>query len=123
MASDIQPIRRALLDLHKVLLHAQKRDREEQTGETMTPGQMLAAAVDDLHFSWLRQMSEVIVELDEARAGEDPDADVPAALDRIRGLVVDPAQAHGFGARYVQVLQKHPEAVEAHRKLIDALEA
>lgn len=121
MNEELKATRKALLDLHRTLLFAQKRDREEITGQTMSPGEMLQAAVDDLHFSWLRQMSELIVALDEARSDEDdPAAAVDAVLAKVRTMVTEPDQAHGFGARYVQVLQKHPEVVAAHRALVDS---
>ncbi len=120
MALEIQPVRRALLDLHRVLLQVQRRESEQISGQAMSPGELLQAATDDLRFSWLREILTLIVELDEARAGEEPEAGVAAALERLRALLVEPDESTGFGRRYLQVLQDHPEAVAAHRAVADA---
>jgi hypothetical protein len=51
---DVRWLRRALLELHRELLHAQ-RIEAERFGGRMSASESLQAAVDDLRFSWLRR--------------------------------------------------------------------
>ena len=80
----------------------------------MTPGQLLQAATEDPRFSWLTQLFRPIAELDQAQADEDADA-AQAALARVRAMLVAPDPDTEFGARYLQIMQEHPEVVFAHR--------
>ena len=58
------------MDLHRALLHAEAR----QAGIADDPYKMLAAAIGDARFAWLKPLSDLIVGLDEAGAqGELPD--------------------------------------------------
>ena len=113
--------RAALLELHRQLLHAQ-RVQAERYGGRMSASELLQAAAEDLRFSWLTQLSELIAALDQARADEDEDA-TEAALDRARGLVCPPDAESAFGRRYLQALQDHPAVVFAHRDAAEALAA
>jgi hypothetical protein len=116
---DTTRARAALLELHRRLLQAQ-RVQAERFGGRMSSAEFLQAAAEDLRFSWLTQLSEVIAGLDQARADED-DSAVDAALERARGLVCPPDGESAFGRRYLQALQDHPEVVFAHRDAADAL--
>ena len=118
--SDTASLRSALLELHRLLLEAQ-RVEAERFGGRMTAAELLQAAADDLRFSWLTQLSELIAALDQARADEDHEA-VAAALDRARLLLAPPDPATAFGARYLRALQDHPEVVMAHRGVTAALD-
>jgi hypothetical protein len=111
--------RHALLELHRQLLEAQ-RQQAERFGGRMTATEVLQAAADDLRFSWLKELSELIAALDQARADED-DAAQAAALTRARELLAPPDPDTSFGARYLQALQDHPEVVLAHRDVTAAL--
>jgi hypothetical protein len=109
----------ALLDLHRQLLAAQ-RVQAERLGGRMSAGELLQAAADDLRFSWLRELSELIAALDQADADEEPET-AAALLDRARTLIAPPDPDTAFGARYLQALQDHPAVVFAHRDACAAL--
>jgi hypothetical protein len=111
--------RSALLELHRHLLQAQ-RIQAERYGGRMSASELLQAATDDLRFSWLTRLSELIAVLDQARADGDADA-VQAALDDARALLAPPDPDTAFGMRYLQVLQERPEVVFAHRDATAAL--
>ena len=117
--TDVASVRLALLELHRLLLETQ-RIQAERFGGRMTATELLQAAADDLRFSWLKQLSELIAELDQARADED-DAAVEAAVDRARALLAPPDPDTPFGARYLRALQDQPEVVLAHRDVTAAL--
>jgi hypothetical protein len=116
---DTTNTRAALLELHRLLLNAQ-RVQAERFGGRMSAGEFLQAAAEDLRFSWLTQLSEVISRLDQARADGDDEA-LDAALGEARGLVCPPDAESAFGRRYLQALQDHPEVVFAHRDATLAL--
>jgi hypothetical protein len=112
-------VRTALLELHRHLLEAQ-RVQTERFGGRMTSTELLQAAADDLRFSWLKELSELIAALDQARADED-EAAQQAAVERARELLAPPDPDTAFGARYLKALQDHPEVVLAHRDVTAAL--
>lgn len=113
------PARAALLELHRRLLQAQ-RIEAERLGGRMSAGELLQAATEDLRFSWLTQLSELIAQLDQARSDADADA-AQAALTKARALLAPPDRDTAFGARYLHKLQDHPEVVFAHRDATAAL--
>jgi hypothetical protein len=114
--SDLRP---ALLELHRLLLEAQ-RVEVERFGGRLTSAELLQAAADDLRFSWLKQLSELIATLDQARADGD-EAAQDAAIARAKELLAPPDPDTAFGARYLRALQDHPEVVLAHRDVTAAL--
>jgi hypothetical protein len=86
----------------------------------MSSSEVLQAAAEDLRFDWLRTLSTLVAELDEA-VREDEDDRVAAALGRARALLAPPDPETAFGARYLQALQDHPEVVMAHNAVTAAL--
>ena len=86
----------------------------------MSSSEVLQAAADDLRFDWLRTLSGLVAELDEA-VSEEEDARIAAALDRARDLLTPPDAGTPFGARYLRALQDHPEVVMAHSSVTAAI--
>ena len=82
---DVVSIRRSLLELHRQLLEAQ-RMQAERFGGRMSADAALQAATEDWRFSWLKELSELIAALDQARADDDAAA-TEAALARARALL------------------------------------
>ena len=111
--------RAALLELHSRLLQAQRVQAERFSGR-MSASELLQAAAEDLRFSWLTHLSELIAALDQARADDDHQA-VAAVLTRARELLAPPDADSAFGRRYLQALQDHPDVVFAHRDATTAL--
>ena len=116
---DTQALRTALLNLHRELLQVQ-RIEAERFGGRMSASETLQAAADDLRFSWLRQLSALVTEMDQARSSGD-EQQVAAGVERARALLDPPDPDTAFGARYLRVLQDHPAAVLAHRDVTAAL--
>jgi hypothetical protein len=117
--SDDRALRQALLELHRVLLDGQ-RIEAERFGGRMTSAELLQAAADDLRFSWLKELSELISGLDEARAQDDAEARA-ALVARAKARLAPPDPETAFGARYLRALQEQPAAVLAHRDVTAAL--
>jgi hypothetical protein len=120
--SEIVALRTALLELHRELLEAQRIQAERFSGR-MSAGEVLQAAAEDLRFDWLRALSELIGDLDEAAAAvaDEPEG-VAGVVAQARELLAPPDPASTFGARYLQALQDHPGVVLAHRSVTAALD-
>src|ERR671917_542218 len=103
---DIAPARAALLELHRQLLQAQRK-QAERFGRRMSAGELLQAAAEDARFSWLKELSELISALDQANADADGAA-VEALLAKARALLAPPDATSAFGSRYLRALQEHP---------------
>jgi len=119
--ADVAFTRRALLELHRRLLEAQ-RLRAERFGGRMSASEVLQAAAEDLRFAWLKELSELLAGLDRARA-EGDEAATEALIGRARQLLAPPDPDTAFAARYLRALQDHPDVVMAHRDVTVALEA
>jgi hypothetical protein len=117
--TDVSALRTALLELHRVLLEAQ-RVQAERFGGRMSSAELLQAATEDLRFSWLGELSTLISALDEAVAEDDRDG-IGTAVERARRLLDPPDPDTSFGGRYLRALQDHPEVVFAHRDVGRAL--
>lgn len=89
----------------------------------MSAAETLQAAAEDLRFSWLRTLSQLIADLDAAIAGREGAPSPEAVLTRAGDLLVPPDADTPFGARYLRALQDHPEVVMAHRDVVMALTA
>src|SRR3954467_14546466 len=107
--TDTSAVRRALIELHRVLLNAQRVQAERFVGR-MSSSEVLQAAADDLRFSWLKELSSLIAALDQAQADDDA-AGAEAAIVRARALLDPPDPGTAFGARYLRALQDHPGVV------------
>lgn len=115
---DIGQLRRALLELHRELLQAQ-RVEAERFGGRMSASETLQAATEDLRFAWLRTLSELIADLDAGPADEPEWTD--EAIERVRQLLAPPDPDSAFGRQYLRALQDHPEVVMAHSAVVAAL--
>lgn len=117
---DVPALRRALLELHRVLLHAQRREMEHQLGRPMGPSELMQAAIDDLRFSWLNELFSPLAALDGAIAeGDEPL--INATVERIRAVLYEPDPESGFGRRYLRALGEQPTAEQLHRDVVAAL--
>src|SRR6266566_2543522 len=61
----LDKLRRALLQLHKALLDAQRIRYERENGRVESRGELLALVLEDASFEWLRVLSALIARLDE----------------------------------------------------------
>ena len=106
-------LRGLLLGQHKLLLDRERALYEAGNGPIAGPGPFLALVLGDPQFAWLRQISGLVVEIDEAlsrrsTAGQ-PVADLLVA--RARGLMRPRENGADFQARYYQAIQESPDIV------------
>lgn len=116
----VNALRQTLIDLHRTLLDAERRDYERLRGR-VSDSEFLDVVVKNPDFSWLGALTTMIVQFDEL------DADAKRrGLDkeyraRIRKLLTPAAGAGEFNRKYETSLQRNPEVVVAHGAVIRAL--
>ena len=106
-------LRDLLLEQHKVLLDLEKARHEEANGPIGGPGPFLNLVLGDPGFAWLRQISRLVVDIDEAlsrrsKAGQ-PDADV--LLQRVQETMSPQETGTDFQTRYYAAVQESPDVV------------
>lgn len=116
-------LRNGLLSLHKNLLEGERSAYERDVAPIKTTGHYLNLVLNDPWFNWLRELSQFIVLIDEALNPKDhPTVETAERLiEEARELLVPDEEGHGFARRYFEVMQRDPEAVLAHRDMIQVL--
>ena len=112
-------LRTGLLRLHKSLLECERAVYERDVERITTTGQYFNLVMNDPWFTWLRELSQFIVLVDEALDPKNPptDADADRLVRRARELLSPNEEGAGFARRYFEVLQRDPDAVLAHRDM------
>lgn len=124
---DLRALNVRLLALHSALLDFARREWESTYGPT-NPAQLLRLLIDDPHFAWLRPLSGAIAQIEEAldpRAAavrRREAADANELFEAVHSLIRSSGDAV-FHAKYVDVLQRSPEAVMAHADVVKILSA
>jgi hypothetical protein len=111
-------LRGALLRLHKSLLDMERRDYEREHG-VVSVGELFRLVVDDPQFSWLHNISEFVVRLDETLTGKAPVAapDANTAFDLARKMFTPTEAGDGFQKQYFVAIQRDPAVVMEHAEL------
>jgi hypothetical protein len=116
-------VRTALLRLHKTLLDFERGAYERARGKISNSYEFLNLVMNDLWFAWLRQLSELIVEMDELLATkETPYENTGVALVQQARILLTPAEAGSeFQRKYFAAMQQSPEVVVAHSEFAKVL--
>ncbi|HEU0139184.1 MAG TPA: hypothetical protein VFQ79_05720 [Bryobacteraceae bacterium] len=117
-------LRNGLLALHKSLLDSERDSYEKDIGRITSSGQLLNLVLHDPWFAWLRELSELIVLIDEGLAAEQPPvmSDAERFLSQARSLVAPDENGSGFRKNYFDAMQRDPAIVLAHRDMTKLLE-
>jgi hypothetical protein len=118
----VQDLRRGLLELHRVIVTAEREDFELMNGK-VGAGEFLRVLIEDPRWEWLRPLSALIVQLDEQEAEEKKGqaADRGAPLAEARRLLKPDASGTPFQRRYADLIQRRPEILYAHGAVMQAL--
>lgn len=116
-------VRTVLLRLHKTLLDFERQGYERARGKIDNSYAFLQLVMSDPWFAWLRQLSELIVEMDELLAAkETPSEDTGIALVQQARLLLVPAEVGSeFQKKYFAAMQQSPEVVVAHSEFANVL--
>ena len=127
-ASDWQKVANALRDLHRALLECARRDYERERDDPLSPGRLLQLLSTDPYFSWLRALSELMVDIDmireaDAPLGAESTTAVRPAIERLIAPSKIAEAADSFSAHYQRYLQSDPHVAMAHAGIRQALAA
>lgn len=117
----LKKIRSSLLHLHKILLEMERADFERDFGR-LNSGELLQLLINHAQFAWLRQISALVVQIDETLDAEEPATpdEAQSLLDQTRSLLAS-SEDEVFKAKYQAALQREPAAVMAHAEVIKRL--
>lgn len=113
--------RSILLDLHKVVLDAVRRDYERERG-TVRDTDFLNALIDEPALGWLKPMTSLVAGLDQALDDDDP-VQREVLKGRLRSLLAPGAGTEGFQRPYSDILERNPDALVAHVRTLRALQS
>jgi trans-aconitate methyltransferase len=115
----LEALSRRLLDFHKALLDWERANYETENGRIASPGEFLGLVLDHAQFAWLRQLSGLIVEIDEATAprSKAPADLAEALLEQTRILLNESPDRGPFQKRLGEALDHSPEAARMHQEL------
>jgi len=117
-------LRNGLLRLHLTLLDSEKAAYERDVRRINGTGEYLNLVLNDPWFTWLRELSQFIVLIDETLDFAEPPT--PEEADRLiaraRALVAPSETGPGFAQRYASAMQRDPGAVLAHGTMMKVFE-
>ena len=111
-------LRLALLQVHKTLLHMERRQYEREHGYVNT-GELFRLVIDHEQFAWLHNISEFVVRIDETLAAKEPvKAEYTAeAIALARKMFVPTESGDAFQKKYFDAIQSDPAVVIDHAEL------
>jgi len=116
-------LRNALLSLHKTLLDSEREIYERDIARIATATDFLKLVLYDPWFNWLRELSQLVVMIDEAIDAKEPPDDAMAErfIAQSQELLIPNEEAQGFKKRYFDAIQRDPDVVIAHAKTRKAI--
>lgn len=122
-AEKLRGIRTALLRLHKTLLELERDAYERANGKIGNSYEYLNLVMQHPQFSWLRHLSELIVQIDEALDARERPSEVTAnvLIQQSRLLLTPNETGPEFQRKYYASVQESPAVVLAHAEFAKVL--
>ena len=116
----LEKLREALLELHKTLVDSERVGYEAALGPISSPNHFLRLLSSDPWFAWLLPLSGLIVTIDEALDRRIPLSpnEAQGLLTQTRRLLVASEEGHGFPRSYFEALQRDPDVIFAHSRVV-----
>ena len=118
--TQLEKLREALLELHKTLVDSERVGYEAALGPIPSPNHFLRLLSSDPWFAWLLPLSGLIVTIDEALDRRIPlsPKEAQGLLTQTRRLLVASEEGHGFPRSYFEALQRDPDVIFAHSRVV-----
>jgi hypothetical protein len=102
-----------LIDQHKLLLDRERAEYEKAHGPVAGPGPFLGLVLGDPHFAWLKQISGLVVAIDEAlsRRSTADQTVADALLAQAREMMRPREHGSDFQVHYYNAIQESPDVV------------
>ncbi len=122
-AHPLPALRNQLLSLHKLLMNAERAAYEKEGNVIESPMQFLQLLMEHERFAWLRQLSQLVVVMDEAMEEKPPISKerMDALVGEARSLLMDAEVPGSFGARYAAMRARDSAVAAAHGELVGYL--
>jgi hypothetical protein len=122
LVTSLANVRHNVLDLHKTLIDAVRREYERDRGR-QRDADFLNALVGEPDFAWLKPLTAMVVRVEEALEREDRNR-IPADIAaRLRTLISSESTDPAFQRGYAAVLERNPDVLVAHVRAMRALQA
>ncbi len=107
----LRQVRAVLLRLHKALLESERVVYEQFYGRIQSKGEFFRLVVDHEWFSWLRPISQFIVQIDETLSSKEPVtlAQANELLEEARKLLSLGEEGTAVPNRYYRAIQRDPD--------------
>ncbi len=116
----LKELRESLLTLHKALLDSERTAYEIVHGTIASPAAFLQLLINDNRFAWLRPVTTLLVQIDEALAAKNPPATerhFEQLIEDTRALLSPSREENGFWKRYSGVVQRDPGVALLHEQV------
>ncbi|MCP5557195.1 MAG: hypothetical protein H7A55_05540 [Verrucomicrobiaceae bacterium] len=115
-------LRNQLLSLHKILMLAERAAYEKEGNVIQSPNHFLQLLTGDVRFAWLRELSQLIVMIDEAMEEKPPITAerADALVEEARILLTGSNESGNFAGRYGAMLEREPAVATAHAEISKA---
>ena len=115
-------LRNQLLSLHKILMLAERALYEKEGNVIRSPNHFLQLLTGDARFAWLRELSQLIVMIDEAMEEKPPITTErkDALINEARLLLTGSNESGSFAAKYAAMMQRVPSIATAHAEISKA---
>ena len=112
-------LRNHLLSLHKLLMNAERAAYEKEGNVIESPMQFLQLLMEHERFAWLRQLSQMVVMMDEAMEEKPPITQerADALVGEARHLLTGSDEPGSFAARYAKVREREAAVAAAHAEI------
>jgi len=112
-------LRNQLLSLHKILMVAERAVYEKEGNVIQSPNHFLQLLMTDERFAWLRELSQLIVVIDEAMEEKPPITRerADALVHEAQLLLTGQEKAGAFAARYAVLMQRVPSIATANAEI------
>lgn len=120
LREQLTALRNGLLHLHKVILDSERGSYEHEIERIRSSGHFLELVMHDPWFAWLRELSQLIVVIDETLDAPEnlTSADADRLKKQARELLVPCETGKGFALRYFEAMQRDPGVVVAHGEMM-----
>jgi hypothetical protein len=119
----LRDFRLVLLRLHRALLHSERIVYEQFYGRIASNTEFFRLVIEHDWFSWLRPMSQFIIEIDEALSPKEPATlgQVEALLAKARDMLQPSAEGTTLEKQYYRAIQRDPDVALLHAEAIKLL--
>jgi hypothetical protein len=116
-------IRNQLLKLHKAVLDSERGVYEKAHGRIASPGAFLQLLLGDPWFSWLKPMTDLVVQIDETLSARDlaNQDDFRRLIAQAQELIDPEADENGFFEHYNNVVSRDVDVAFLHVQAVGCI--